>query len=163
MTAVPKKVRKTQRSGDARTQSQNPRRTPSGDSCNRVENHQGPEYKEPMMTASNIHYDSRTHVPGLSAGGFGTVRLLARRTRLIGDVRPRSSIYSSGVAALSRIRPCPEYRLRRPGRRPDRRASRTAAEDDEVSLRRPRHRASPRPHRGRGFLQALTPAQHIYF
>jgi hypothetical protein len=52
----------------------------------RIENRPGPEREEPMMTASNIHYELADRVQGLSAGGIGAIHLLARRTGLIGDI-----------------------------------------------------------------------------
>ena len=53
---------------------------------NRIENRPGPERQEPMMTASNIHYELADRVQGLSAGGIGAFHLLARRTGLVGDI-----------------------------------------------------------------------------
>jgi hypothetical protein len=52
----------------------------------RIENRPGPERDEPMMTASNIHYELADRVQGLSAGGIGAIHLLARRIGLIGDI-----------------------------------------------------------------------------
>jgi hypothetical protein len=52
----------------------------------RIENHPGPERDEPMMTASNIHYELADRVQGLSAGGIGAIHLLARKIGLIGDI-----------------------------------------------------------------------------
>jgi len=52
----------------------------------RIENQPGPERDQPMMTASNIHYELADRVQGLSAGGIGAMLLLARRTGLIGDI-----------------------------------------------------------------------------
>ena len=52
----------------------------------RIENRQGPERDEPMMTASNIHYELADRVQGLSAGGIGAMLLLARKTGLIKDI-----------------------------------------------------------------------------
>ena len=42
---------------------------------NRIENRPGPEREEPMMTASNIHYELADRVQGLSAGGIGAFHL----------------------------------------------------------------------------------------
>jgi hypothetical protein len=53
---------------------------------NRIENRPGPERQEPMMTASNIHYELADRVQGLSAGGIGAMLLLARNTGLIKDI-----------------------------------------------------------------------------
>jgi hypothetical protein len=52
----------------------------------RIENRPGPERDEPMMTASNIHYELADRVQGLSAGGIGAMLLLARNTGLIKDI-----------------------------------------------------------------------------
>jgi len=52
----------------------------------RIENRPVPERDEPMMTASNIHYELAQRVQGLSAGGIGAMLLLARRTGLIRDI-----------------------------------------------------------------------------
>ena len=53
---------------------------------NRIENRPGPEREQPMMTASNIHYELADRVQGLSAGGIGAMLLLARNTGLIEDI-----------------------------------------------------------------------------
>ena len=52
----------------------------------RIENRPGPEREEPMITASNIHYELADRVQGLSAGGIGAMLLLARNTGLIKDI-----------------------------------------------------------------------------
>jgi Transposase DDE domain group 1 len=52
----------------------------------RIENRPGPERDQPMMTATNIHYELAERVQGLSAGGIGAMLLLARRTGLIHDI-----------------------------------------------------------------------------
>ena len=52
----------------------------------RIENRPGPEHDQPMMTATNIHYELADRVQGLSPGGIGAMHLLARRTGLIGDI-----------------------------------------------------------------------------
>jgi len=52
----------------------------------RIENRPEPEHEQPMMTASNIHYELAERVQGLSAGGIGAMLLLARRTGLITDI-----------------------------------------------------------------------------
>ena len=51
-----------------------------------IENRPGPERDQPMMTATNIHYELADRVQGLSPGGIGAMHLLARRTGLIGDI-----------------------------------------------------------------------------
>jgi hypothetical protein len=53
---------------------------------NRIENRPGPERDQPMMTATNIHYELAERVQGLAAGGIGAMLALARRTGLIRDI-----------------------------------------------------------------------------
>ena len=53
---------------------------------NRIKNRPGPERDQPMMTASNIHYELADRVRGLAPGGIGAMLLLARRTGLINDI-----------------------------------------------------------------------------
>jgi hypothetical protein len=52
----------------------------------RIANEPEPERDQPMMTASNIHYELGHRVQALSAGGIGAMLLLARRTGLIGAI-----------------------------------------------------------------------------
>jgi hypothetical protein len=52
----------------------------------RIAHRPGPESDQPMMTATNIHYELGTRVQGLSAGGIGAMLLLARKTGLIRDI-----------------------------------------------------------------------------
>jgi Transposase DDE domain group 1 len=52
----------------------------------RIENRPEPECEEPMMTASNIHYELADRVQGLNPGGIGLMLLLARRIGLIRDI-----------------------------------------------------------------------------
>ena len=52
----------------------------------RIVNRPGPERDQPMMTATNIHYELADRVQGLSAGGIGAMLLLAQRTGLIRDI-----------------------------------------------------------------------------
>jgi len=52
----------------------------------RIVNRPGPERDQPMMTATNIHYELADRVQGLSAGGIGAMLTLARRTGLIRDI-----------------------------------------------------------------------------
>jgi hypothetical protein len=44
------------------------------------------EREEPMITASNIHYELADRVQGLNPGGIGAMLLLARRIGLIRDI-----------------------------------------------------------------------------
>ncbi len=52
----------------------------------RIANQPGPDREEPMMTASNIHYELADRVQGLNPGGIGLMLLLARRIGLIRDI-----------------------------------------------------------------------------
>src|SRR5271169_5210677 len=52
----------------------------------RLDNTPGPERPVPMMTATNIHYESADRVRGLSAGGIGALFLLAQRIGLAKDI-----------------------------------------------------------------------------
>ena len=52
----------------------------------RLENRPGVERSEPMMTASNIHYEIAERVRGIAPGGIGAIHLLARKTGLIEDI-----------------------------------------------------------------------------
>ena len=52
----------------------------------RLENQPGIERPEPMMTASNIHYEIAEKVRGIAPGGIGAVHLMARRVGLVRDI-----------------------------------------------------------------------------
>jgi hypothetical protein len=52
----------------------------------RIENQPGVERPEPMMAASNIHYEVAEKVRGIAPGGIGAIHLLARKTGLIQDI-----------------------------------------------------------------------------
>ena len=52
----------------------------------RIANRPGAEREEPMMSASNIHYELGDRVQGLCAGGIGLMLLLARRIGLVRDI-----------------------------------------------------------------------------
>jgi hypothetical protein len=52
----------------------------------RLANEPGAERPEPMMTATNIHYEHANRVKGLGAGGIGAIFLLAQKIGLIDDV-----------------------------------------------------------------------------
>src|SRR5512135_1194627 len=45
----------------------------------RIENKPGVERPEPMMTASNLHYEMSEKVRGIAPGGIGAIHLLARK------------------------------------------------------------------------------------
>jgi hypothetical protein len=49
----------------------------------RLRHRQGDIREEPMLSASNIHYELGDRVQGLGTGGIGAIHLLARRTGLI--------------------------------------------------------------------------------
>ena len=52
----------------------------------RLENQPGVERPEPMMTASNIHYEMSEKVRGIAPGGIGAIHLLARKIGLVRDI-----------------------------------------------------------------------------
>ncbi len=52
----------------------------------RIENKPGVERPEPMMAASNIHYEIADRVRGIAPGGIGAIHLLARKLGLIEDI-----------------------------------------------------------------------------
>jgi hypothetical protein len=82
---IPKKTlkrnRKTRRERNRRRLRERRKRI-----LNRIENRPAPERDQPMMTASNIHYELAERAQGLAAGGIGAMLLLARRTGLIRDI-----------------------------------------------------------------------------
>jgi DDE family transposase len=52
----------------------------------RIENKPGVECPQPMMTATNIHYEIAEKVRGIAPGGIGAIHLLARKLGLIEDI-----------------------------------------------------------------------------
>jgi hypothetical protein len=52
----------------------------------RIENQPGVEAHQPMMTASNIHYEHSERTRAISPGGIGAIHLLARMVGLIDDI-----------------------------------------------------------------------------
>jgi hypothetical protein len=52
----------------------------------RIENQPGVECPQPMMTATNIHYEIAEKVRGIAPGGIGAIHLLARKLGLIEDI-----------------------------------------------------------------------------
>jgi hypothetical protein len=52
----------------------------------RLEHQPGVERTEPMMAASDIHYEIAERVRGIAPGGIGAIHLLARRVGLIRDI-----------------------------------------------------------------------------
>src|SRR3978361_1887190 len=52
----------------------------------RIENKPGVERRQPMMAASNIHYEIAEKVRAIAPGGIGAMHLLARKLGLIDDI-----------------------------------------------------------------------------
>jgi DNA invertase Pin-like site-specific DNA recombinase len=52
----------------------------------RIEDKPGVERPEPMMAASNIHYEIAERARGIAPGGIGAIHLLARKIGLIEDI-----------------------------------------------------------------------------
>ena len=52
----------------------------------RLENRPGVERTEPMLAASNIHYELTDRTRAIAPGGIGAIHLLARKTGLIQDI-----------------------------------------------------------------------------
>ena len=52
----------------------------------RIENKPGVERHQPMLAASNIHYEIAERVRGIAPGGIGAIHLLARKLGLIEDI-----------------------------------------------------------------------------
>jgi len=82
---VPKKTRK-RNSRDARERNRRILQKRKQRTLDRILNRPGPEREEPMMTASNIHYELADRASGLAAGGIGAMILLARNTGLIDEI-----------------------------------------------------------------------------
>jgi hypothetical protein len=55
----------------------------------RIENKPGVERHQPMMTASNIHYQIADRTKAIASGGIGAIHLLARKIGLIHDIDER--------------------------------------------------------------------------
>ena len=86
MTAtIPRKTRKHKRN-KARERNRRILRERRQRVLDRIENRPGPPRDQPMMTATNIHYELAGRVHGLSAGGLGAMLLVARKSGLIGDI-----------------------------------------------------------------------------
>ena len=77
----PKCSRKSARERNRRRLDQRPRNF-----LDRIANRPGVERGEPMITASNIHYELADRVQGLGPGGIGAMLLLSRRIGLIRDI-----------------------------------------------------------------------------
>jgi hypothetical protein len=82
---IPRKARKHKRN---KTRERNRRilRERRQRVLDRIENRPGSERDQPMMTATNIHYELAGRVHGLSAGGLGALLLVARKSGLIDDI-----------------------------------------------------------------------------
>jgi hypothetical protein len=82
---IPRKARKHKRN---KTRERNRRilRERRQRVLDRIENRPGSERDQPMMTATNIHYELAGRVHGLSAGGLGAMLLVARKSGLIDDI-----------------------------------------------------------------------------
>jgi hypothetical protein len=52
----------------------------------RIENQPGVERRQPMMAASNIHYQIAERVRAIAPGGIGAIHLLAQRLGLVHDI-----------------------------------------------------------------------------
>ena len=52
----------------------------------RIENKPGVERQQPMMAASNIHYEIAEKVRAISPGGIGAIHLMAQRLGLVHDI-----------------------------------------------------------------------------
>jgi DDE family transposase len=52
----------------------------------RIENKPGVERQQPVMAASNIHYEIAEKVRAISPGGIGAIHLMARKLGLIADI-----------------------------------------------------------------------------
>ena len=52
----------------------------------RIENKPGVERHQPMMTASNIHYEIADRTRAIAPGGIGAIHLLAQKLGLVHDV-----------------------------------------------------------------------------
>jgi len=52
----------------------------------RIENQPGVERHQPMMTASNIHYEISDRIKAISPGGLGAIHLMAQKLGLVRDI-----------------------------------------------------------------------------
>jgi len=52
----------------------------------RIENRPGVERHQPMMTASNIHYEISDRIKAISPGGLGAIHLMAQKLGLVRDL-----------------------------------------------------------------------------
>jgi hypothetical protein len=82
---LPKKSRKSNRN-QTRERNRRQLRQRRQRVLDRIENRPGPEREQPMITASNIHYQLAGRVQGLASGGIGAMLLLAKRIGLVRDI-----------------------------------------------------------------------------
>jgi hypothetical protein len=54
--------------------------------ANRIKNQPGVERHQPMMTASNIHYDIADRTRAIAPGGIGAIHLMAQKLGLVRDI-----------------------------------------------------------------------------
>ena len=52
----------------------------------RIENRPGVEAHQPMMTASNIHYEIADRIRAIAPGGIGAIHLMAQKLGLVHDI-----------------------------------------------------------------------------
>jgi hypothetical protein len=64
----------------------------------RIENRPGVESRQPMMTASNIHYEIADRTRAIAPGGIGAIHLLAQKLGLVRDI-------NDGLHLLKRHQP----------------------------------------------------------
>ena len=119
----------------------------------RIENQPGVERHQPMMTASNIHYEIADRVRAIAPGGIGAIHLLARKLGLVDDIDRDLHLLKRHLP-YSRERPRPEHRLQPPGRRQPPGAPRSPPQRRGLP-RRPRGPTHPRPDHRRGLLPPL--------
>jgi hypothetical protein len=86
MVIVPKKIPRHNRRKKSPAQIRKLLRKRQRRILDRIANRPGPERNQPMITATNIHYELGERVQGIAAGGIGAVLLLAQRTGLIRDI-----------------------------------------------------------------------------
>jgi hypothetical protein len=86
MVIVPKKIPRRNRRKKSAAQIRKLLRKRQRRILDRIINRPGPERDQPMITATNIHYELGERVQGIAAGGIGAMLLLAQRTGLIRDI-----------------------------------------------------------------------------
>ena len=80
----------------------------------RIENQPGVERHQPMMTASNIHYEIADRTRAISPGGIGAIHLMARKLGLVRDIDENLHLLKRHMPSrLRRPKPSPaKYRIR---------------------------------------------------